>query len=269
MKIYPLYSSSSGNLFCLETDDTNLLIDCGVSYKAIQAGLKSIGKTIDDISTILITHEHNDHIKGLPVLIKHNDIPIYTCDKTAEFLKDFLIKNKTSSHKLDNINSVDYNQTFKLNSLEITPFKISHDALKPCGYTIVNKEENKILTFATDLGYVSEENYEYMKQANFIVIESNYDVSMLNYGPYPYHLKQRIASSVGHLSNDSSAEVISNLVSKDLRANFLLAHLSVHNNMQDLAKQTIDLALEKEGINTQNINLNFASKNLSCEGYAI
>lgn len=267
MKIYPLYSSSSGNMFCLETENSNILIDCGVSYKAACEGLKSINKSIDDITSIIITHEHSDHIKGLPLLIKKNDIPIYTCDKTAEFIRQLLIKNKTSSEKLKNIFEVDYNMPFKINDLEITPFEISHDAVKPCGYMI--SDEKKILTFATDLGYVSDQNYEYMQQADFLVLESNYDTAMLNYGPYPYPLKQRIASSLGHLSNDMTANTVSNLVEKQGKSNFLFAHLSQNNNMKDIAQQTIEAKLKLNDINADDINLNFASKTLSCEAYQI
>ena len=267
MKIYPLYSSSSGNLFCLETSNSNILIDCGVSYRAVCAGLRAINKTIDDISSIIITHEHSDHIKGLPLLIKKNDIPIYTCDKTAEFIRKLLIENKTSPDKLNNIYEVEYNIPFKINDLEITPFQISHDAVKPCGYMI--SDGKKVLTFATDLGYISEQNYDYMKYSDFLVIESNYDVTMLNYGPYPYPLKQRIASSIGHLSNDITAKTITNLVKNEGKSNFLLAHLSQNNNMKEIARQTVDTEFKMNGIDTININLNFASKTLSCEEYQI
>lgn len=267
MKIYPLYSSSSGNSFCLETENDNILIDCGVSYRALCNGLKSINKDISQISSILITHEHSDHIKGIPNLLKKNNIPIYATDKTLEYIKDYSEHNGTSSDSLNNMYEIDYNKTFKLNDLDITPFKISHDAVKPCGFCI--SEKGKTLTFSTDLGYVSQQNLEYMKMADFLVLEANYDLSMLTYGPYPYPVKQRIISDLGHLSNDDTANTIFSLVSNNNKSKFLLAHLSQNNNMIDIAKQTIDILLEKNGINLNDVDINFATKKLSSEVYQI
>lgn len=267
MNIYPLYSSSSGNLFCLELDDNkNILIDVGVSYKLIKEALNSINKSIDDIKAILITHEHSDHIKGLPILIKNNpSIPVYTCKKTAEYIEKQLKKTGISI----NINRTSYDKTFNiegLDNLNITPFEISHDAVEPCGYSI--QFENKNLCFATDLGFVSKKNMEYFKKADFIVIESNYDSSMLAYGSYPYNIKERIAGSLGHLSNNDTASTITSLV-REGKSNFLIAHMSENNNMLDVAKQTIFCTLENNNIICDTINIDFASKELSCEGYSI
>lgn len=205
------------------------------------------------------------------MILKKNDIPIYTCSKTAKYIKDFMRQNWTSSDsKLNNILDLEYNKPLTLENIEIVPFKTSHDACMPCGYTISDKQSNKVLTFATDLGYVSEENLDYMKLADFLVLEANYDNSMLNYGSYPYPLKQRIKSEFGHLSNDISADTINSLVKNDNKTNFLLAHLSQNNNMIEIAKQTIDTVLqENNDISLDNLNINFATKNLSCEAYAI
>ncbi|MCX8074652.1 MAG: MBL fold metallo-hydrolase [Clostridia bacterium] len=263
MKIYPLYSSSSGNLFCLELENSNILIDCGVSYKAVCDGLKSIYKSINDISAILITHEHIDHIKALPILCKKNNIPIYTCEKTANYLKDFLLSNGTSPE----IHSISYNKSFEVNKAEITAFRTSHDAAEPCGYSIC--ENNKVLTFATDLGHVSEEVFEYMKASDFLVIESNYDLMMLEYGKYPYPLKQRIKSSFGHLSNDETANTILSLVKENNKNNFLLSHMSENNNSQYFAKQTLENTFKQNDLNYLDVNINFASKTLSSEAYEI
>lgn len=186
MKIFPLYSSSKGNMFCLEEKDTLILIDIGVSFKNILAALKGINKSIEDVSAILITHEHSDHIKGIETLCKSTNIPIYTCYKTKEYLEDLLKSKDINS----NITGLDYGQVFNINDLEITPFKISHDAIMPCGYFISNHDT--AITFATDLGYVSKRILEYIEVSNFVVIESNYDDIMLEYGKYPFNLKYRI-----------------------------------------------------------------------------
>lgn len=265
INIYPLYSSSSGNLFCIELDDTNILVDCGVSYKAITDGLNAIGKNISDISALLITHEHSDHIKGLPTFCKKNlNIPIYTCTKTAEFLENYLGANNISA----DINRTSYDTPFKLSNenVEIVPFEISHDAVMPCGYSIHYNGKN--ITIATDLGYVSQKNMEYFKLADHLILEANYDPSMLSYGKYPYPLKKRIASDTGHLSNDVSADTITNLA-KCGKQNFLIAHMSQNNNMIDMARQTIDTKLAENDICYNDLNICYATKNLSCEAYNI
>ncbi|MEG0873489.1 MAG: MBL fold metallo-hydrolase [Clostridia bacterium] len=190
INFHPLYSSSSGNMFHLQTDKANILIDAGVSYKAITEGLKNIDKDISDINAILITHEHIDHIKGLPLLCRKNNIPIYTCSKTALYLEDMLKERNISS----NILSLEYGQTIKIKDLQITPFETSHDALMPCGFKI--KTPTETLGYATDLGYVSDEILDYLKESDYIVLESNYDKIMLDYGKYPYPLKRRIKSSL-------------------------------------------------------------------------
>ncbi|MEG1009617.1 MAG: MBL fold metallo-hydrolase [Clostridia bacterium] len=137
MNIYPLFSSSKGNSFCLEYNNTNILIDVGVSYSKIIKGLNNINKNISDIDAILITHEHTDHIKGLEVLCKKNTIPIYSTYKTCECLT------------VENTFGFNYEDKFNINELTIELFKTSHDAIMPCGFYIVSPTSS--FTFATDL----------------------------------------------------------------------------------------------------------------------
>lgn len=126
MTINPLYSSSSGNLFLLTDNDTNILIDVGVSYKKICEALKGLDKQISNLSAILITHEHTDHIKGLDTFCKYNpDIPVYATNLTANYLKE-------NFDNIHNINNIYYEETFKINDINITAFETSHDALMPC-----------------------------------------------------------------------------------------------------------------------------------------
>lgn len=261
-KIHPLYSSSSGNMFHIASSNTNILIDVGVSYKAINEGLKSIALTIKDIDAILITHEHSDHIKGLPLLCRKNDIPIYACISTASYIKEELNDKNIES----NIVAIDYNSPVKIKDIEFSAFEISHDAIMPCGYTL--KSDNSVITFATDLGYVSEVVYEHLLESNYAIIESNYDSTMLEFGKYPYKLKRRIKSITGHLSNDDCGQTVAQLANEG-HNRFLLAHISENNNNLDIAKQTVDSILSQNGINPDSIEINFATKNLSNEEYTI
>ncbi len=262
INLHPLYSSSSGNLFHIQSQKGNILIDAGVSYKAINEGLKSIDKDITDINAVLITHEHIDHIRGLPLLCRKNDIPIYACGKTAEYLENELNERNIKN----NIFKLEYGQAYKVKDIEFTPFQTSHDALMPCGYRI--KSGDKTLSFATDLGYVSDEVYENLKYSDFVVLESNYDRTMLDFGRYPYPVKMRIKGNLGHLSNDDTSDTISKLA-KDGQTDFLLAHLSPNNNTNDLVYSTLEDVLLKNDIDNSKLNINLASKELSNEEYFI
>ncbi len=263
LTVHPLYSSSSGNMFHIASCNANILIDVGVSYKAINEGLKSIGLTLDDIDAIFITHEHSDHIKGLPLLCRKNtDKPIYAVGKTA----NYIIETLTQKNIMCNILPIKYDTPIKIKDMEIYAFETSHDAIMPCGYRI--KTEDKTLTIATDLGYVSNEVYSNLADSDFTILESNYDNTMLEFGKYPYLLKRRIKGQQGHLSNDICGQTIAKLASEG-HSRFLLAHLSENNNTQELALQTVESILTEKGLNPQNIEINLASKTLSNEGYTI
>lgn len=261
--VHPLYSSSSGNMFHIASSNTNILIDVGVSYKAVNEGLKSIGLTIKEIDAILITHEHSDHIKALPLLCRKNiDKPIFAVGKTARYLIESLTKNNIPC----NIIPIEYNVPFKIKDIEICAFETSHDAIMPCGYKV--KDETSCVTLATDLGYVSNDVYSQLKESDYTILESNYDEAMLEFGKYPYMLKRRIKGQNGHLSNDVCGQTIAKLV-EDGHSRFLLAHLSENNNSQELAKQTVESILLQNGVDLNNIEINLASKTLSNEGYTI
>lgn len=261
LSAHPLYSSSSGNMFHIASSSSNILIDAGVSYKAINEGLKSIGLTIKDIDAILITHEHTDHIKGLSLLCRKNSIPIIAVDKTAKYIRDMLDEQNIPHH----IITLNYGDTYPFQDLEICPFETSHDAASPCGYKIKDLDEHCI-SYATDLGYVSNDVFEYLKCGDLTVLESNYDESMLEFGSYPFTLKRRIKSQTGHLSNDMCGQTIARLA-KLGQSNFLVAHMSENNNNLELCKQTIESTLTENGIDLSSIQLNFASKTLSNEEY--
>lgn len=197
----------------------------------------------------------------MPLLCKKHNIPVYTCSKTKEYLDTYL----TSKNSSGIINGLEYGETFKIDGLEITTFETSHDAVMPCGFYITNNEQS--LAFATDLGYVSDNILQFLNKADYIVLESNYDKVMLEYGKYPYNTKKRIASDIGHLSNKDTACTISSILSNDPNKKFLLSHLSENNNTMHIANDTITSYLRENGMDK--FDIAFATPDLSCEGYVI
>ena len=260
LNLYPLFSGSSGNMYLVESNNTNVLVDIGISYKRANIALNEIGKNFEDIDALVITHEHSDHIQGLSTLLKKQSIPIYTSKGTSSAIKEKLKLNDIQ------INEITADEKFNIKDISITPFEISHDAAMPLGYTI--SSENKSLTIATDLGYVSENIYSHLKEANLSVIESNYDNTLLMYGPYNYNLKQRIKSNLGHLSNTDTASVITNLA-KDGKRSFILGHLSQNNNNPDIAYSIITDTLTENGFNLDEFNINIATRDFSSEVYSL
>lgn len=261
VKIYPFCSSSSGNTFCVSSDKTNILIDAGVSYKTILEGLQNAKLDPNDINYILVTHEHIDHIKGLPTFCKKNkDVNIITTTKTGNYIEDLLKEKNINA----NILKLNYNEIFKDSGIRLFPFETSHDAIMPCGYNI--ELEDKHISFATDLGIMSDDILYNLKSSDFSILEANYDKTMLDFGKYPYEVKRRIKSNLGHLSNDDSAVTITKLVNSG-KKDFLLAHLSYNNNTIDIAKDTIYSTLLQNDIDPNSININIATKELSNEVY--
>ena len=262
MNIYPLFSSSKGNMFLIESKSTSILIDVGVTYKNICLALEGINKKISDISAILITHEHSDHIKGLPQLCKNNpEINIYTTEKTKLYLQEMLCEKNI----LANIHGLNYNDTFNINDFTITVIETSHDAVMPCAYNITDGKN--VITFATDLGYISDNMQQYLNNSNCNILESNFDKIMLEYGPYPSTVKSRIRGDHGHLSNDDTAKAICETLTSNPSSKFILSHLSENNNTMELAKDTIFSFLKDNNI--ENPDISFATQDLSFERYEL
>ncbi len=236
-----LYSGSSGNSIFVSSGKTNILIDAGLPGKKIDEALKSIDKNPSSIDGIFITHEHSDHIKGVGILSRKYDIPIYANDKTWSAMEPSL--GKIKEH---NIKIMDRRSVVQIGDLDVKSFVIPHDAIAPVGYTISNN--NKKVSVATDFGTFTDEIYSNIKDSEVILLESNHDVNMLKYGPYPYTLKRRILSEIGHLSNEDCGKAIIDIVKCGKGKNILLGHLSKTNNNPDLAFQTALSAIEEKGI---------------------
>lgn len=236
-----LYSGSSGNSIFVSSGKTNILIDAGLPGKKIDEALKSIDKNPSSIDGIFITHEHSDHIKGVGILSRKYDIPIYANDKTWSAMESSL--GKIKEH---NIKIMDRRSVVHIGDLDVKSFVTPHDAIAPVGYTITNK--NKKVSIATDFGVFTREIYDNIKESDVILLESNHDVNMLKYGPYPYPLKCRILSEIGHLSNEDCGKAITNIVKCGAGKRIMLGHLSKTNNNPDLAFQTALSAIEEKGI---------------------
>lgn len=240
MDFCTLYSGSSGNSIYIGTDKTKLLVDAGVSGKKIQEGLSEIGVNPNDIKGILITHEHDDHIKAAGILSRRFNIPIYANKDTW-----MAMESAIGEVKSDNIRVFEKYYPFEIGDITIIPFKIPHDASSPCGYSFIN--ENKKVSIATDIGHASEDVKNNIKDSDLILLESNHDVEMLKVGPYPYYLKRRVLSEVGHLSNEDCGKTIVDILNSRIKK-VVLGHLSKTNNYPELAYRTVLSILEMNGI---------------------
>ncbi|GFP78221.1 MBL fold metallo-hydrolase [Clostridium fungisolvens] len=227
-----LYSGSSGNSIFVRSDSGKVLIDAGLPGKKIDSALSEIGQNPSEIDGIFITHEHSDHIKGIGVLSRKYNIPIYANEATWNAME-----NQVGKIKEENIRIIDKRSTIEVKDLEIKCFNIPHDAAGPMGYTIRSK--GRSVSVATDFGTFTEEIKENIKDSEVILLESNHDIQMLKYGPYPYPLKRRILSEIGHLSNEDCGKAIVDILRGDEPKKIILGHLSNTNNHPDLAFQTV------------------------------
>lgn len=249
MRYSILASGSTGNSFFIGTEQTRLLVDVGLSAKQIEALMKEIGEDPAQLHGILITHEHSDHIKGLSVFARRYQLPIYcnyaTWQAITRIVKDL------DDHPVQFFQTGDKHQ---FGDLHVESFGISHDAAEPMGFVFTYGE--KKLSFVTDLGYVSDKIKERIYNSDVFVMEANHDVQMLRMGSYPWHLKRRILSDSGHLSNDACADALIDVIGKATQKVYL-AHLSKENNMIPLANMTVTQTLAEAGIDvTSKVRIN-------------
>lgn len=240
MRLTSIASGSSGNCIYAGSDHTHILIDSGISGKRIEQGLRSIEVDPSELDGILITHEHTDHIQGLGVMARRYHIPIYTTEKTIDYLKEC---SGLGCIDLGLFHNIIPQKDFQIGDLSICAHRIWHDALDPVCYTI--QQAYKKVSIATDLGDYNDELIEQLKECDILFVEANHDSKMLEVGPYPFQLKKRIMGQFGHLSNDRCGDLINLLYSERLRYVFL-GHLSKENNFPALAYETIKLALNQK-----------------------
>jgi len=246
IEISSLASGSSGNCFYIGTNKSNILIDAGISCKQIKSKLESIGKDISNLDAVFITHEHSDHIRGIDVISRKYNLPIYVNKGTL----------KNCFFDMGNINFFKTDKEITINDLSILPFNKSHDAGEPVSYLI--KKGSKKVSVITDIGYSCNNVKQAISESDFTILESNHDLKMLKEGPYPYFLKKRIAGKEGHLSNYDAALLVLEHANKNLK-HVMLSHLSLNNNTPELALNTFN-TIVKERADLKNIKTEIASK---------
>lgn len=247
-----LYSGSTGNSLFLESDHSKILIDTGVSAKKITDALTSFKVDINEIDAILVTHEHTDHVQSLGTISRKYKIPVYATKETFDAMP-----KQTEKIAYSNINYFNSNETFEINDLIIKPFSIPHDAANPCGFNIINND--KKISIATDIGNMNLEILNKLEGSSFLLLESNYEPQLLMCSSYPYSLKKRISSNIGHLPNEMAGKTIAYLLDSGLEQ-VILGHLSKENNFPELAYKTVVEQLMKKNFDENSIKISVASR---------
>ncbi|NLY79845.1 MAG: MBL fold metallo-hydrolase [Lysinibacillus sp.] len=240
MRFSVLASGSTGNAIYVETDEHAFLVDVGLSGKKMEQLFAKIDRDMKNLSGILVTHEHSDHIKGLGVVARKYNLPIYANEKTWKAME-----GQIGNIPLDQRFQFEMEQVQTFGSLDIESFAVSHDAADPMFYCF--HENGRKLVIITDTGYVSDRMKGIIRGADSFVFESNHDINMLQMGKYPWSIKRRILSDVGHVSNEDAAIAISEVVDEK-PTHVYLSHLSKENNMKELARMTVKQTLQSYGI---------------------
>lgn len=248
MRICVLSSGSVGNATIIETEQTAILIDNGLSLKKLQELIKKSEFDENRIEHILITHEHGDHIKGVGVCTRKWKLNVCATAKTI----DEMYRKNIIKPGFEQTTAVEKNVWFDLGDLSIMPFRISHDAVDPVGYMI--KQGEKTLVYVTDTGYITGDILKTLGNADAYIMETNHNVEMLQMCNRPWSLKQRILDDCGHLSNEDSAYAMSQLIGEKTK-HIYLAHLSQDANLPDLAEMTVRHILKEENVDLSKLNL--------------
>lgn len=238
-----LSSGSSGNCLFIEYKGSKILVDAGFSARRIENLLKEVGKDANDLDAIFLTHEHADHTKGAGTLSRRYNIPIFANGGTWKGIEKSVGKVKD-----ENIRVFNSDKFLSFGSMDIMPIKTHHDANEPVGYILYLG--NQKITILTDTGIVDENMAYEIKGSDIYYMEANHDLEALKRGPYPYPLKLRVMSNMGHLSNDQSAEVLADAL-EGKEEKVFLGHLSETNNTPELSRLTVDNYLTSLGLDTK------------------
>ncbi|MBO4281221.1 MAG: MBL fold metallo-hydrolase [Lachnospiraceae bacterium] len=238
VKFFSLASGSSGNSIYIGTEQSGVLVDAGISAKKLEGFLLSQFIHPDELSAILITHEHSDHICGLPVFLKRYPVPVYATKRTITYIRS---QRGAESLPEELFHPICPGETVTFADITATSCPVMHDAKDPVAYSFVAQGHK--IGMATDLGCITPEVVKHLSDSELLYLESNYDRYMLLAGSYPYPLKQRIMGECGHLSNEDSARLVSHVIHEKLRC-IVLAHLSKENNVPDLALITMKNELD-------------------------
>ena len=220
MDFCSIASGSSGNCIYVGTDHTHLLIDAGISCKKVNEGLKELGLTGEDITGVLVTHEHADHIGGLGVFLRKYKTPVYTAEETIRQIYGY---NNIGKLPEGCFHPIEAGGKFSVGDIDVESLPISHDAARPLAYRMDCGSSSAAVV--TDLGYYDQTLVEHLQGLDALLLEANHDIRMLQVGKYPYYLKQRILGDRGHLSNENAGRLLCRLLHDNLKAVFL-GHLS-------------------------------------------
>lgn len=247
MKFCPLASGSGGNCTYVGSNDTHLLVDAGLSGKRIETALSSID--VPRLDGILITHEHTDHISGAGVMSRRYNLPLYATPETWRFL----LHNNTIGTVAQGLQkTITPGNQAMIGDIEVSAFNVSHDAAQPVGYCL--QVGNYKAAVATDMGYVTDTVRAILKDVNIMLLESNHDIEMLQNGPYPNMLKERVVGSLGHLSNVAAGALLADIAS-DVISHVFLGHLSEENNRPMLALDTVQSILAANEVVIENLKV--------------
>jgi len=243
LKFISFGSGSSGNCYYLATPTDALLIDIGVGLRGLKKYCRDYGVSLSSVHHVLITHDHADHIKSVGSFSFDYHVPVYATDLVhAGINRNYCVTRKITA---DMARKVEKGVTLQLGDFTVTPFGVPHDSSDNVGYFVEAQQTN--ICIMTDAGYVTDEMKGYIRRSHYLVIEANHDVEMVNNGPYPQFLKERILSQTGHLSNSDSATAVVENMSEQLRYVWL-CHLSEENNHPELARKTYESILRSHGI---------------------
>ena len=242
VKFISLASGSSGNCYYIGTEKYGILIDAGIAVRTIKKGLKEAGISMEMIRAVFVTHDHADHIKAVGGLGEKLNIPINTTARIHEGInRSYCMTEKLYS----SVRYLEKQQPMQLEDFHIESFEVPHDGTDNVGYCI--EIDGKVFAFLTDLGEITPTAAEYIRKANYLILEANYDEEMLRMGTYPQYLKERITSRTGHMSNIATAEFLSENMTEHLQY-IWLCHLSKDNNHPELAYKTVEWKLREKGI---------------------
>ena len=243
MNFISLGSGSSGNCYCIFTENTGLMIDVGLGVRTLKKLFCEYGLSFSKINAILLTHDHADHVKSVGSLSHDLSVPVFSTKKVhAGVRNNYCVRHKVAPGYE---RYLEKNKTITIGDLEITPFDVPHDSTDNVGYMLTHQGVNFCLI--TDAGHVTDEMKSFIQKANYLVLEANYDEEMLRVGTYPDYLKERISGPNGHLSNSTCGKILAENATPALR-HVWLCHLSEENNHPELARITVEQVLRQHGI---------------------